>query len=192
MIKMSSRALAIFFALVACLSGLVSGCTAVRPSQDAFESAQLPYTLASGDKLRIIVFGQDNLSNIYAVDGTGQITMPLIGSLLVQGQTAGQVSKLIEARLKTDFIREPKVTVEIETYRPFFILGEVINSGQFAYVNGMNVQKAVAIAGGFSPRASQAYVEITRQTVSGVMVKTVPLSYPVRPGDTIKVVERWF
>ena len=89
-------------------------------------------------------------------------------------------------------MREPKVTVEVDTYRPFFILGEVTNSGQFPYVNGMTVQTAVAIAGGYTPRGDRDRAEITRQTPEGVLTGTVPMSYPVQPGDTIVVKERWF
>ena len=84
-----------------------------------------PYTLDSGDKLRIVVFGQDALSNNYTVDAAGQITMPLIGSVYAQGQTTSQLLGAIASRLRQSFIRDPSVAVEIEVYRPFFMLGEV-------------------------------------------------------------------
>ena len=166
-----------------------------RTRVDAYATGSIfnaPYTLASGDRLRIIVFGQDSLSNIYAVDGAGRIAMPLIGPVSVMGLTTQAAARLIETRLRDGFIREPRVTVEIEAYRPFFILGEVTNSGQFAYVNGMSVQNAVAIAGGFSARALRSEVEITRHLGQGLVTATVPATYPVRPGDTIVVKERWF
>jgi polysaccharide export outer membrane protein len=150
------------------------------------------YTLASGDRLRIIVFGQDNLSNIYAVDSAGRISMPLIGTVPVAGQTTTQVQRAIETRLRAGFVREPKVTVEIDLYRPFFVLGEVTTSGQFAYVNNATVQTAVAIAGGFSPRAEREQAELTRQTREGLVTAVVPITFPVRPGDTIVIKERWF
>lgn len=151
-----------------------------------------PYQLATGDKLRIIVFGQDNLSNVYPVDGTGRISMPLIGTVEVARKTTQQLEKTVESRLRSGFLREPKVTVDIEAYRPFFILGEVSASGQFPYVNGMTVQTAVAIAGGFTPRAQRAYAEITRQVDGQPMAASVPIHFPVRPGDTIVIKERWF
>ena len=150
------------------------------------------YPLASGDKLRIIVFGQDNLSNIYAVDGSGRIAMPLIGIVPLAGLTTQQAERAIEGRLRDGFIREPKVTVEIDTYRPFFILGEVVNSGQFAFVSGMSVQTAVAIAGGFGPRAARDYAEVTRPSPGGLVGGIVPMTYPLRPGDTVVVKERFF
>ena len=150
------------------------------------------YILASGDRLRVIVFGQDNLSNIYTVDGEGRLAMPLIGPLRVAGGTTEAAARAIEARLRNGFIREPKVTVEIEVHRPFFILGEVLSPGQFPYVNGMSVQTAVAIAGGYTPRGDRSYAEITRQTPQGMITGSVPMGYPVQPGDTIVIKERWF
>jgi polysaccharide export outer membrane protein len=110
----------------------------------------------------------------------------------VAGKTTAQVEHEIAEKLKGGYIREPKVTVEIDTYRPFFILGEVTNSGQFPYVNGMTVQTAVAIAGGYTPRAAKDYAELTRQTPRGLLAGVVPITYPVRPGDTIVIKERWF
>ncbi|WP_406858331.1 MULTISPECIES: polysaccharide biosynthesis/export family protein [unclassified Alsobacter] len=157
-------------------------------------SAQLdaPYTLASGDRLRIIVFGQDNLSNSYAVDGSGRVSLPLIGPVGAGGQTTAQLERAIEQKLRAGFLREPRVSVEVEQYRPFFILGEVTTAGQYPYVNAMTVQTAVAIAGGFSPRALRTQAEITRQINGRLVTATVPVTVPVRPGDTVVVRERWF
>ncbi len=109
------------------------------------------YSLAAGDKLRVIVFGQDNLSNIYAVDGAGRIALPLIGPVKVAGGSTAQAARAIEARLRDGYVREPHVTVEVEVYRPFFILGEVTTSGQYPYVSGMTVETAVAIAAASGP-----------------------------------------
>jgi polysaccharide export outer membrane protein len=89
-------------------------------------------------------------------------------------------------------VREPHVSVEVDTYRPFFILGEVTTPGQYPYVANMTAEMAVAIAGGFSPRAYKRTVELTRNAPGQPMKGDVPLSYPVRPGDTILVKERWF
>ena len=150
------------------------------------------YILASGDRLRVIVFGQENLANLYTVDGEGRIAMPLIGPLRVAGTTTQDAARAIEAKLRNGFIREPKVTVEIESYRPFFVLGEVLTPGQFPYVSGMSIQTAVAIAGGFTPRANQGYAEITRPIREGLITANVPITYPMRPGDTIVIKERWF
>jgi polysaccharide export outer membrane protein len=170
---------------------LLGGCATVRaPAVDpAFET---PYVLDAGDRLRVVVFGQEGLSNSYAVDGAGKIAMPLIGPVEARGKTTNELSKSIGARLRAGFVREPHVAVEVETYRPFFILGEVIAGGQYAYVNNMTVETAVAIAGGFSPRALKSYATVGR-VVDGLTVHaTVPITYPLRPGDTVTIEERWF
>ena len=151
---------------------------------------QSAYTLDSGDKLRVVVFGQDGLTNSYSVDAGGSITMPLIGAVKARGLTTSELSAAITARLRQGYIRDPAVAVEVESYRPFFILGEVTYPGQYPYVANMTVETAVAIAGGYSPRAFRQQVELTR-TVRGQMIRsTVPVTTPVHPGDTINVSEQ--
>jgi polysaccharide export outer membrane protein len=151
-----------------------------------------PYTLDSGDKLRIVVFGQDSISNNYTVDAQGAVTLPLIGAVSARGLTTVQLGNTVAARLKQGFIREPNVAVEIETYRPFFVLGEVTFPGQYPYVPNMTAENAVAIAGGFTPRAYRYNITITRK-VQGVPIKSkLPLRYPLCPGDIVEISERWF
>ena len=151
-----------------------------------------PYTLDSGDKLRIVVFGQDALSNNYTVDAAGQVTLPLVGAVEARGLTTAQLGNAIAGRLKSGFVRDPSVAVEIETYRPFFVLGEVTYPGQYPYVPNMTVENAIAIAGGFTPRATRDKVTITRKVQGAPARYTLPLRDPLRPGDTIEVSERWF
>jgi polysaccharide export outer membrane protein len=155
---------------------------------------ELVYTLDSGDKLRVVVFGQDGLSNSYFVDAAGQVTMPLIGAVTARGLTTQQLSRAIAQKLRAGFIREPHVAIEVEVYRPFFILGEVTQPGQYPYVPNMTVETAVAIAGGFTPRAYRFDVKIDRPETGGVLRSraSVPLLTRVRPGDTIVIQERWF
>jgi polysaccharide biosynthesis/export protein len=151
-----------------------------------------PYTLGTGDRLRVIVFGQDGLSNTYTVDTVGMVSIPLIGTVNANGQTTRGLEQAIIGKLRTGFLRDPKVSVEIDQFRPFFILGEVTTSGQFQYVNGMTVQTAVAIAGGFQPRANRHAADITRVIGGEVVTGRVPLDSPVRPGDTVTIRERFF
>ena len=151
-----------------------------------------PYTLDSGDKLRIVVFGQDALSNNYTVDAQGAVTLPLIGAVVARGLTTSQLSGAIAGRLKQSFIRDPSVAVEVETYRPFFVFGEVTYPGQYPFVPNMTVENAIAIAGGFTPRASKDKVTITRKLQGAPRRFALPLRYPLRPGDTIEVAEHWF
>jgi polysaccharide export outer membrane protein len=159
------------------------------PVQAAYDSA---YRLDAGDKLRVVVYGQEGLTNTYAIDAGGSITMPLIGSVAARGRTPAGLAAEITAKLRNGYIREPSVAVEIESYRPFFILGEVQAPGQYPYVPNMSVESAVAIAGGFSPRARRDSVTLTHTDSSGPMRVVVPLGTPLSPGDTVQVGERWF
>jgi polysaccharide biosynthesis/export protein len=152
----------------------------------------VPYHLDAGDKLRIVVYGQEGLTNTYAISAGGTITMPLIGSVPARGRTPQGLAADISARLRNGFIREPSVAVEVESYRPFFILGEVQAPGQYPYVPNMTAESAVAIAGGFSPRARKDRVTITHIDGGGTSRVVVPPGTPISPGDTVLVGERWF
>jgi polysaccharide export outer membrane protein len=151
-----------------------------------------PYTLDTGDKLRIVVFGQDALSNNYIVDAEGRIALPLIGTVGARGLTTAQLSGAIKSRLAQGYIRDPSVAVEVEVHRPFFVLGEVTFPGQYPYVPNMTVENAIAIAGGFTPRAFKDTVTVTRKLADTSVRAVLPLRHPLRPGDTITVDERWF
>ncbi|VIO75326.1 hypothetical protein CI1B_58280 [Bradyrhizobium ivorense] len=150
------------------------------------------YHLGPGDKLRVVIYGQEGLTNTYVLDATGAITLPLIGSVPARGRTPAGLASEITAKLRNGYIREPSVAVEIEAYRPFFILGEVQAPGQYPYVPNMTVESAVAIAGGFSPRAKRDAVTLTHTDASGSGRFVVPLGTPIGPGDTVFVSERWF
>jgi polysaccharide biosynthesis/export protein len=150
------------------------------------------YKLDAGDKLRVVVYGQEGLTNTYAIDAGGSITMPLIGQVPARGRTPASLAADISAKLRHGYIREPSVAVEIESYRPFFILGEVAAPGQYPYVPNMTVESAVAIAGGFSPRAMRDMVTLTHTDASGAARYAVPLGTSLGPGDTVLVSERWF
>jgi polysaccharide export outer membrane protein len=150
------------------------------------------YRLDAGDKLRVVVYGQEGLTNTYAIDAGGSITMPLIGPVPARGRTPASLAAEISAKLRNGYIREPSVAVEIEAYRPFFILGEVAAPGQYPYVPNMTVESAVAIAGGFSPRARRDAVTLTHTDGSGAARFVVPLGTSLSPGDTVQVGERWF
>lgn len=150
------------------------------------------YRLDSGDRLRIVVYGQDGLTNSYNVDASGSIAMPLIGAVRARGLTPAELSRAVAARLREGFIREPFVAAEVEAYRPFFILGEVAAPGQYPFVPNMTAEAAIAIAGGFTPRAQKNGVNLSRNTAEGPFTQTVPLTTPIAPGDTLTVRERWF
>ena len=188
------------------IAALGSGFAAPRPvayrsapnPAAAYAAAPMPvaydvsYKLDAGDKLRVVVYGQEGLTNTYAIDAAGSITMPLIGSVPARGRTPAGLAAEISAKLRNGYIRDPSVAVEIDSYRPFFILGEVAAPGQYPYVPNMSVESAVAIAGGFSPRARRDSVTLTHSDGAGSSRVIVPLGTPLSPGDTVLVNERWF
>jgi polysaccharide export outer membrane protein len=159
------------------------------PMPVAYDAA---YRLDAGDRLRVVIYGQEGLTNTYAIDAGGSITMPLIGAVRARGLTPAGLAAEITGKLRNGYIREPSVAVEIEAYRPFFILGEVAAPGQYPYVPNMSIESAVAIAGGFSPRARRDRVTLTHTDAGGSMRVVVPLGTPISPGDTVLVGERWF
>lgn len=182
--------------LVRCVSVVLAlaaaGCATPQYRAELLDmQASVPYTLASGDRVRIIVFGQDALSNSYSVDGSGNVAMPLIGSVRAIGQSTQGLERAIEAKLRDGLLREPKVAVEVEAFRPFFIIGEITTAGQYPFVNGMTVQNAIAIAGGYTPRGWSKGADITRVIDGQSVTGTVPLTYQLRPGDTVTVRERF-
>ena len=181
------------FAWVLGLFVLLSGCVGI-PNKSADFNALLvaPYTLDSGDVLRVNVFEQPSLSGSFAVDVAGYVNLPLIGAVPARGLTPDQVDATVTQTLQENYLRHPDVSVEIETYRPFFVLGEIANAGQFPYVGGMTVRSAIAIAGGFSARAVTSHVDVTRTINGEVHAGQLRLTDPVRPGDVITVRERWF
>lgn len=152
--------------------------------------AQQGYTLGPGDIIRVRVFGEPDLSGEFEVGPSGRVSLPLTGETMLGGMTLGAAERRIEAALKGDFLQKPDVSVEVLRYRPFFIAGEVNNQGQFPYVPGLTVHKAVVIAGGFTPRADEDDVLLK---VGGVGEPAeVDLDTVVNPGDIIIVEQRWF
>ncbi len=151
-----------------------------------------PYHLDTGDRLRVFVYGQPNLSRLYTVDQEGRISIPLIGHVKARGVGTKALEQVIKAKLGGQYVKDPQVTVDIAQNRPFYILGEVRNAGQYPYVSGMSAQTAVAIAGGYSERANERKVQITRRNNGFIEKMDVPNDYILQPGDTLYVYERWF
>jgi polysaccharide export outer membrane protein len=178
--------------VLAALAGL-GGCANDPYITDAVHKELVsPYHLDSGDRLRVIVFGQDDLTNTYTVDKAGTLSMPLIGPVPARGRTPGEIDADVTARLSAEYLRDPDVSVEVDSYRPFFAMGEVNAAGQYPYVAGMTVLAAIAVAGGFTTRADKVSVDVTR-SIGGVVTKgELRLTDPVMPGDTLYVRERRF
>jgi len=183
----------IFLVAIGVVSMTLGGCASYRPAPAAFnEAINKPYMLDAGDRIRLTVFEQEGITNTYSVDQAGYISIPLIGSVPARGKTIQQIEKEVAAKLRKGYLRDPDVAVEIDRYRPVFIMGEVGAAGQYSYVPGMTAQKAIAAAGGFTPRAQQSDIDITRQFNGESLTGRVTISDQVLPGDTIYVRERFF
>jgi protein involved in polysaccharide export with SLBB domain len=149
--------------------------------------------LQTGNELKIIVFGEDALSGIYQISPNGTIAMPLIGSIPAAGRTRAEVERAItEAYTRGKFLQEPKITVSVVSYRPFYILGEVSIPGKYAYTSGLDVLTAVATAGGFTYRASKTSVLIRHAGDEVWQEYSLAAPLSVEPGDLIRVPERYF
>ncbi len=150
------------------------------------------YKIGPGDKIRVTVFAESELSAVYKVSGNGSIAMPLVGTVVVQGLDIEQAKAVIKSRLAEGFLVDPDVTVEVTEYRPFYIMGEIKTPGPYAYVDGMSVLEAVAISGGYTYRADKDDIEIVREGYSAKKPYEAKLSDKVMPGDIITVKERFF
>lgn len=159
---------------------------------EAAPEAEESYLLDSGDKIRVFIYGQPNLSRVYPIDGSGFIAMPLIGAVKARATTTYDLAANIAELLQVSYVRDPEVSVEVASYRPFYILGEVRAAGQYPFVAGLTVEAAVAIAGGYGPRADKRGIEIVR-VIDGVHTTIdAARAERVRPGDTVQVRERFF
>ena len=148
--------------------------------------------LAPGDKIHVTVFGEDKLTGDYQIDTAGYVALPLAGSVKAVGLTAPQLEKALTRQFKGSYLRNPKVTVEVMTYRPFYVLGEVQKPGEYPYRSGLNVLSAMATAGGATYRASKSKVYIQRAGTTVLKEYEQSPSIAVNPGDLVRVPERYF
>jgi len=155
-------------------------------------SAGTDYKLGAGDKIKVIVFGHDTLSGEFEITGSGIISLPLIKSIQASGVTARQLEDIITDKLKPDYLKNPKVSVSLLNYRPFYILGEVKNPGSYPYSADMTVIKAITRAGGYTYRAKKNRASITRTDAQGTSNIDAREHTPVLPGDVINIPERLF
>lgn len=150
------------------------------------------YALGSGDKVRVIVFGEEDLSGEFVVDDTGFVSLPLIGQIAATGRTVRQLEQDIAAKLGAQYLKDPRVSIEVLGYRPFYIIGEVNKPGEYPFVAGMSVLNAVALAGGYSTRANESSVYIKRKAAAEEEKFPADATTKLEPGDIVNVVERWF
>jgi len=190
--------------LLICLLGLALSACAAQGSGDVISSGEryVPvgasngtideYQLGANDKLRLTIYNEPTLSGEFSVSSDGTLSLPLIGDVDAVGKTAKQVSDIIRAKLADGYLRDPRVSMEVITFRPFFILGEVASPGQYPYVNGLTVLNAIATAQGYTPRAQKTVVYIRRAGEAEEKAYKVTPDLRVLPGDTVRIGERYF
>ena len=148
--------------------------------------------LQPGDKIKVTVFGEDRLSGEYEIDAAGFVSLPLAGTIKATGLSKQEMEQALAKKFNSEYLRNPKVTVDVSSFRPFYILGEVAKPGEYPFKNGLNVMSAIALAGGATYRAKQSAIQI--QHVGEAGFKEYPMSptIPVLPGDLIRVPQRYF
>lgn len=171
--------------------GLLAGC-GTGPVAPDLPISQSEYRLGHGDRIQITVYDQANLSGEHMIDGSGNVSMPLIGTVPASDATAMELEARIVDKLKPQYLNDPRVSVQVLDYRPFYIVGEVKTPGSYPYVDGMVVMHAVALAGGFTYRARENEFYITRSIDPEHQMRLTGPNSPVLPGDLIVVRERYF
>ena len=161
------------------------------PTQ-AQENTDFSYRLGAGDKLKITVFHQDDLNGEYTIDGTGNISLPLIGTVEAKNLSLAELNTQLTKKLSPDYLLNPKITIQVLNYRPFYIMGEVAKPASYPYVDGMTYLTAVAIAGGFTYRAKEDRVYVVHSNDPTQTEVAIKVDMPVIPGDIIRVDERMF
>ena len=182
----------LLLSVAACQSASSTGPRAPTTTEVEKQGAVAAYTLGNGDQLRITVFGQPDLSGQFEVDGTGSISMPLIGQVEALGLTTPELEKRIVSILEGDYILNPRVSAQVINYRPFYILGEVNRPGEYPYTSGLTVLNAVAAAGGFTYRANKKVIYVKSVDSNAEQAYELTTSTVVRPGDTLRIGERIF
>jgi polysaccharide export outer membrane protein len=178
--------------LLVVLAGLGFLLLASVPARAAEGLRSESYRLDAGDKVRVTVYGHEDLSGEFEVDGTGGLSLPLVRTVQAAGLTAGELEAAIVGKLKPDYLRDPRVSVEILIYRPIYVIGEVQAPGSYPYASGMTAINAVAMAGGYTYRARKSKVMIIRGAKEQQeKIKAEP-DTPLLPGDVIEVSERFF
>lgn len=155
-------------------------------------SAQAPYALGVGDELRIIVYGDQVINNVYKIGTDGLMVLPLIGGITAVGRSSADIQAEATRRFADGYLHSPSVAIQIERYRPVYVLGEVVRPGAFDYVPDMTVGSLIATAQGFTPRAKKSYVFIRAEGATEEKAYEAGPALHVLPGDTVRVVERYF
>ncbi len=191
-----------FRAVIGCFCGLLAlalmgplapiGTGSPAFAQSDTQSRELVYRLGTGDRVRVIVFNETDLSGEFEVDSTGSVALPLIGNTAARGLTLREFEMAIADALRDGYLKDPRVNVEVLNFRPFYIIGEVENGGEYDFVPDMTVLNAVALAGGYTYRADDRRVFVTKAGTNTEVEHRMESAIKVLPGDIIRVPERFF
>lgn len=188
------KSLVQLFAVLLVLSGCAGGVGAISSGERyvAQDASVEDYRLGIGDKLRLIVFNEQSLSGEFQVSPDGKLSVPLIGPVDAIGKAPATLANEIQARFADGYLRDPKISIEVLTYRPYFILGEVKKPGQYPYASGMTVMNAIATAEGYTPRSDRNFVFLRRSGDDHEQRYRLTPDLRIRPGDTVRLGERFF
>jgi protein involved in polysaccharide export with SLBB domain len=192
---MTKRILNLCAALVASMTLGACATTAPLPAGEGIYTADAghEYKLGPGDKIRVNVYGESALSGDFLVANNGGVAVPLVGEVQAGGLTLASFQTAIQTKLtESGMVRAPRVSADVVEYRPYYILGEVNKPGRYTYAIGMTVTKAVATAGGFTYRANDRQVYVTREGEAKEVAVAVTAATPIGPGDTVRIAERMF
>lgn len=185
-------ALAVATLVVACADGGDAPPLEIAPAAGATPELSRIYKLGVGDKLKVSIFGEPDLSGTFEVTGTGTVPMPLIGEVVAKGRPIADFRQAVASRLNEGFLKSPKVSIEVVNYRPIYVHGEVRTGGEYPFKGGLKIRDAVALAGGYSYRAQHGYALIIREGRSREARVNLPSDIDVMPGDNIRIPERFF
>jgi polysaccharide biosynthesis/export protein VpsN len=184
--------LGVVFVFLLAIPGLAPVRAADAAPGGSTASAIQDYKLGAGDKVRVTVVGQTDLSGEFTIEGSGFFSMPLIGPVKAGGLSAKDIESGVTAQLKDGFLNAPRVNVEVTSYRPFYIIGEVSRPGQYPYVNGMTVLNAIALAGGYTERARTGDIDILRSGQTKPERLPIDQTVKIFPDDVLTVRQRYF
>ncbi len=184
-------ALSVTVGLVACADGGEAPVAKLSAAGLRPELSRV-YRLGVGDKVKLTVFGEQDLSGTYEVNASGNISLPLTGEIGARGRAIGDFREAVRQKLSQGYLTNPKVSVEVINFRPIYIHGEVRSGGEFAFKNGLKLRDAIAVAGGYTYRANESYVILVREGAAEQVRVAMPADVDVLPGDNIRIPERFF
>lgn len=178
--------------LAGCVDGGIASPDTVSSNLPILTIDEAVYSLGPGDRIGVSLYSESTLGGEFVINPEGTISFPLIGAVQAGGMSVAEFTSHLEDRLRDGYLRDPRATVAVLNYRPYYLIGEVNSPGTYPYSSGLTVYNAVAIAGGFSYRAARTSVFIKHADQDSEIQYALTTVTPVQPGDTIRIQERRF